>query len=87
MQNDVSMLRPEAVQAQRGCQKTQLYKDVNDGFLPPPIKKGRRFTYWPSYEIDAIARAEIGGASKEEIRTLVKQLVEQRSKLRPTAAA
>jgi prophage regulatory protein len=86
MQN-VSMLRPEAVQARRGCQKTQLYKDINDGLLPPPIKRGRRFTFWPHYEIDAIAQAEIAGKSKEEIRGLVKKLVEQRSELKPMVAA
>jgi prophage regulatory protein len=83
---DTSFLRPEAVLARRGCQKTQLYREIKRGVVTPGIKKGLKWVVWPAYEIDAINRAEIAGATQDELRALVRQLLEQRKQMSPARA-
>jgi prophage regulatory protein len=80
---DVTLLRPAAVITLRGCRKTQLYREIQQGLMPPGIIKGRRWTVWPRYEIEAINRAEIAGATADEKRELVRMLMAQRRLLRP----
>ena len=79
---DTSFLRPADVLAKRGYAKTQLYRDVRAGVMTPGITKGAKLVVWPAYEIDAINRAEIAGATRDELRTLVRQLLEQRKTMR-----
>lgn len=78
---DVTLLRSAAVLTRRGYKRTQLYREIERGLMPPGIARTRRNTVWPAYEIDAINAAEIAGKSVEERRALVQQLVAKRETL------
>lgn len=59
-----------------------IYKKIQEGLLPPPLKLyGDRASVWPSHEITAVIAATMAGRSKEEIRALVRCLVEKRQEL------
>jgi prophage regulatory protein len=49
--------------------------------MPPPVRIRGRATAWPAYELDALNRAEIAGASDDEIRALVRELLARRKTL------
>lgn len=83
---NVSLIRLERLTERRGRSRSQTYVDIKRGTFPPPIHVGERgLAVWPAHEVDAVLRAEIGGASAEELRTLVQELVTQRATLRPGA--
>lgn len=58
--------------------KTTIYADIADGVFPPPVALGERCSAWVEGEVDAVRAARIAGASKAEIRELVKRLVAER---------
>ena len=81
---ETSLLRLDTVISRRGRSRAQLYVDIKRGVMTPPVRLGEKLSAWPGHEIDALNRAEIAGASRDELRALVQQLVEQRKKGRPT---
>jgi prophage regulatory protein len=87
----ISLLRLDTVVSRRGRSRPQLYIDIKRGTMTPPVRLGEKLSAWPSHEIDALNRAEIGGASQDELRALVLELLEQRQRMKPatqsTAAA
>ena len=58
--------------------KTTIYSDIADGLFPPPVHLGERCSAWVEGEVDQVCAARIAGASEDEIRQLVKQLVTAR---------
>jgi len=74
----IQNLRLPAVLAATGRSRSSLYADVKAGLFVAPIKIGRRASAWPSDEVAAIIRARIAGATEDEIRELVAQLVAAR---------
>lgn len=76
-----SLLRCDATAEARGRSRTQLYVDIREGRMTPPVsgRRGRQASVWPAYEVEAINRAEIAGASDDEIRALVLRLVQERA--------
>lgn len=48
------------------------------GLYPPRIALGTRLNVWPLTEIEAVERAMAAGQSEDDIRALVRYLVEQR---------
>jgi prophage regulatory protein len=75
-----TLLRLDAVLERRGRSRSQLYREVQLGLCPAPIRpQGTKIACWPSDEIDAVNQAEIAGASPDEIRSLVRELVAQRT--------
>lgn len=46
--------------------------------MTPPIPIGDRAVAWPSHEVEAIINAQIAGKTPEEIKFLVKVLIEKR---------
>ena len=71
---------------QWGMSKSQTYVHEHEGLLPPFIAIGSRAKALPQYEVDAINEARIAGKSDDEIRLLVKQLVENRKLIGKEAA-
>jgi hypothetical protein len=55
--------------------------------MTPPVRLGEKLSAWPSHEVDALNRAEIGGATPDELRALVQHLVAQRAQMKPGIAA
>jgi len=80
---NTSLLRLDSVISRRGRSRAQLYVDIKRGVMTPPVRIGEKLSAWPSHEIDALNCAEIGGASREELRVLVQQLMAQRVDGRP----
>ena len=76
-----TLIRGNETAKARGVSRSQLYLDIRAGRMTPPLpaRPGRQASVWPQYEIDALNSAEIRGASDEEIRALVRQLVEDRA--------
>jgi prophage regulatory protein len=69
----------------RGCEKSKHYSDIQRHLFTPPVRVGRAST-WPRHETDALIRAHIAGATNEQLRTLVSQLIGQRAELMPSVA-
>jgi prophage regulatory protein len=72
-----SLLPLRAVLAHRGGRTTKLYDDIDSELFTPPVKRGRN-SFWPASEVAALVASEIAGRSDDEIRELVKRLLEQR---------
>jgi len=58
--------------------KSTLHLRINEGLIPPQVKIGDRAVAFVRDEIVAVINAHIAGRSKDEIKILVKSLVEQR---------
>lgn len=58
---------------------TQIYRDLKDGVLPPPIHIGERCVAFVESELNAIIQYRIAGKTTDEIKTLVRELVAART--------
>jgi len=76
--------RLSAVLARRGTSRSQHYRTITEGTFTPPVRVGVRCAAWPRHEIDALVAAEIAGATREQLRQLVRQLMAQRSSFMPS---
>jgi hypothetical protein len=80
------------VQRRRGGGSTgqgghsKLYAEIVSGLWPPFIKFGRS-SLQPEHEVQAMLAAIVAGATDDERRQLVKQLVEQRKPALRTMSA
>jgi prophage regulatory protein len=66
------------VLAARGVRRATHYRDIKRGLWTKPVKVGYRFAAWPLYETQALVAAVTGGATADQIKTLVGRLHEQR---------
>jgi prophage regulatory protein len=78
MNQTLQLLRLEPTLSRRGRSRAQLYVDIRKGVFPPPVRLGVRLSAWPSTEVDAVNKAEIRGATPDELRALVQRLVKER---------
>ncbi|MDE2371277.1 MAG: AlpA family phage regulatory protein [Burkholderiales bacterium] len=65
-----------------GIKKTRIYNDLRDGTLPPPVKRGANCSRWIDHEITNVVAARVAGATDDELRHIVAELVA----LRPVVA-
>ena len=61
--------------------KSTIYWRISRGEFVPPIKQGERAAAFIVEEIDEVMRARAAGASGDEIRALVRKLVEGRRRV------
>lgn len=71
--------RAKVARDQFGIAQSTFYEWQERGLMPPGIALGVRSVGWPQHELDALAAARIRGASEEEIRALVRDLVAARA--------
>lgn len=71
--------RLAAVVAFTGQSRSSIYSAIPTGLFPPPIKITARAVGWCAEEVRALNAARIAGYSKDQIQTLVSELVERRS--------
>jgi predicted DNA-binding transcriptional regulator AlpA len=76
--NSLRLLRPTEVEHRTGLKHSRLYADIAAGTWPPYVKRGPRISVLPEHELDAMLVAIIGGATPDDLRQLVKQLVARR---------
>ena len=62
-----------------GISKSTLQNRINKGLMTPPISIGGRLVAWPSNEVESLIKAQIAGKTPDEIRLLVKVLIEKRT--------
>lgn len=83
------LMRRPAVKAVTGKTDSFLDRDIRIGLFPKPIRLSpdptRRAVGWPSDEVEAVTSAVIAGASADEVRQLVVDLVVARSRTRRVA--
>lgn len=74
----ITFLRLPRVINRLGISKATLYVQINAGTMTPGAPVGSRAVGWPEHEIDAIARARFAGCTDDEIRGLVRSLIDAR---------
>lgn len=57
---------------------TSWYQDIADGVLPPGVLVGSRGKGWAEAELDAVLAARAAGWNDDQVRQLVRGLVEER---------
>ncbi len=73
-------LRGPQVDEVFGCKKSKRYEREANGLIPPRLKQGRS-SAWLEHEVNAVAAAIAAGATEDEIRVLVRELVAARPAL------
>lgn len=83
------LLRRPEVRDASGKTDSFLDRDIRAGLFPPPVKLSpdptRRAVGWPSDEVQAVTSAVIAGASADEVRLLVADLIAARGRGREAA--
>ena len=69
--------RPDALKRLQVSRST-FYLMIEKGLWPAPFNLGARAVGWVSSENDQVIAAMISGQSQEQIKQLVKELMEQR---------
>lgn len=62
-----------------GMARSTVWDRVRDGTLPEPIRRGPKWSRWPSSEVDRLEAAIVAGSSDDELRALVRGLTEARA--------
>jgi prophage regulatory protein len=75
---EIRILRVPATCECTGNQRSTLYDKIKRGLFVPPVKIGARSSGFPQHEVNAINAARISGKSDDQIRKLVRELVEAR---------
>jgi len=74
----IKFLRLPSILSARGCGKSKHYADIRDGLFVPSVALGARAQGTAQHELEAINSARLAGKSDDEIRALVRQLIDQR---------
>lgn len=77
----LKLIKNSEAQKALGVGNTTFHELVKAGLMTPAVKLGIHSVARPEHEIQAIAAARIAGQSDDEIKALVKQLIEHRKKL------
>ena len=62
-----------------GCARSSVWCMALAGTLPRPIKRGKKWSRWPDVEIDLVEQAITRGATDEELKTLARELMTDRT--------
>ena len=75
----IRMLRIPAVLDRRGNRsRSQHYADIAAGTWTPGVALGKRARAWPEHEVEALLAARLAGATDEDMRRVVSELLAQR---------
>ena len=78
MEHTLKFTRRKGLCQQFAFSENTSYRAEQAGLIPPPLTLLENIKAWPQYELDAIARAIVGGATQDEIRALVVKLIAER---------
>lgn len=81
---DIELMRLPAVQERTAKSRSVFFRAVDTGVWTPPVKIGRN-AFWPRHEVTALMGAEINGATPEQMKRLVAELLTQRKALMPVS--
>ena len=68
-----------------GGSRSVLYRQMDEGLFTKPVKIGARSAVHPVHEVEAILGARLNGATEDQIRKLVADLMEQRKSFMPAS--
>jgi len=71
-------LRLQEVCKRFGLGKSTIWLRVDQGLLPKPVHVGERAVAWPDVEILAIQKAVMAGYDQDQIKNLVRELLDKR---------
>jgi prophage regulatory protein len=74
------LIRRPSVLAQIARSKSALQLDEKAGLFCPPISIGDRAVAYIKHEVQTVVEARIEGKTKEQIKALVQELINQRTK-------
>ena len=74
------LLRDIQVAERLRCARSTVWYMTAAGTLPRPIRRGEKWSRWPSDEVDIIEQAITAGDSDEKLRNLSKELMAARSR-------
>jgi len=77
--------RPEVLNLLK-ISRSNLYQKISQGLWPHPIHVSTRSVAWIESENEQVLAAMISGQSQEEIKELVKTLVESRKQFKGVTA-
>jgi prophage regulatory protein len=72
------LIRRPSVLSQTARSKSALQLDEKAGLFCPPISIGDRAVAYIKHEVEAVIQARIESKSKDEIKQLVQELINQR---------
>lgn len=78
--NAPRILRKPDVIALTNLSKSTLYNRIKDGLWPTPISLGPRAIGFIQSECEAVLQSMIAEQSPQQIKALVKELIQQRTK-------
>ncbi|HIF54217.1 MAG TPA: AlpA family phage regulatory protein [Methylococcaceae bacterium] len=73
----IQLLRTKHVTNKLSRSKTSLYRQIQDGLIPPPVKVNG-CSYWLDSEIQEIIQTEISGASIEARQKMTTRIIKNR---------
>lgn len=80
MGNRIAVMRGKKAREHLGdLAVSTFYERIQKGLIPPGVPLGGRIVGWPAFELDAILEARIAGATDEDIRHLVRNLIRKRA--------
>lgn len=85
MKTPIKIIRLPEVLNSYPVSKSTFYLKLQDGFLPPSISLGEKAVGYIEHEYQAVLAAMVAGDSEDEIKALVKSLVNERQKLKQGA--
>lgn len=83
----IRYLRRAEVFSRTGLRSSTFYNRINDGLFVPPVNLGERAVGWLEHEVNQVLAAMAAGQTPDEVRGLVRNLVEQRKHLAGAASA
>lgn len=78
---NIQLIRRSPVLTKTGRSKSSLLLDEKNGLFVPPISIGSRAVAYIKHEVDAVIDARVQGKSNEQIKQLVSELINQRTKV------
>lgn len=76
---ETNLLRLPQAASLTGLSRASFYRQVKESLLPSQIRIGPNSVAWLSHEIEAVLAARICGYSDDEIKSMVKDIIQQRS--------
>ncbi len=78
--NSIQLIRRPSVLSLTARSKSSLQLDEKAGLFCPPISIGDRAVAYIKHEVESVIQSRIQGLSKEQIKALVQELIQQRTK-------
>jgi prophage regulatory protein len=79
IKNQPRILRKPDILALTSLSKSTLYNRIKDGLFPPQISLGARAVGFVQSECELVIQAMIEGQSSDQIKCLVKELIDSRT--------